>query len=313
MSGHAVEVVGLTKEYGHGARALDNVSLAVDEGDAVALIGPNGAGKTTLLRILATLLKPTAGYARIFGFDGRFQAPSIRRLMGYMPDVSGIYEDLTVREYLEFFAGAYRVKAADCPERVKSLVELMDLGGVRDSLVGALSRGMQQRLGLARILIHDPRILLLDEPASNLDPRARIEIRELLKAMRGMGKTIIVSSHILMELDQFCNKLVIVDKGKVLYSGAIAEVASKMRRGREVSVKVGRDQASLAVTLRAVAEVDKVIEDDSWLRVRLKDGVTDYSFIVRAVNERGLTLLGLAEEEPDLEDVFMSLTKRSAP
>jgi ABC-2 type transport system ATP-binding protein len=308
MSDPAIETVGLTKEYAGGARALDNVTLRIEPGDAVALVGRNGAGKTTFLRILATLLKPTSGYARVNGFDGRFQASRIRRQLGYMPDVQGLYEDLTVEEYLDFFAGAYRLSPAERRDRVKALLDLMDLGPVGATPTGALSRGMQQRLGLARILVHDPKLLLLDEPASNLDPQARIEIRELLRELRTMGKTIVISSHILMELDELCNKLVVLDRGKLLYAGAIADVASRLKR--EVSVRVDRDAEAFGDHLRSAPDVESVASSDGWLRVRLKEGTRDFSFVVRAAAERGLVLRGLKEEEAGLEEVFLALTSR---
>jgi len=309
---NAIEAVGLSMTYGR-TKALDNVSFTIEQGDAVALVGPNGAGKTTLLRILATLLKPTGGYAKVMDLDGRFQASKIRRQLGYMPDAFGTYDDLTVQEYLEYFAGLYGLDSTKAARVVADLVALLDLGPVKDRASSSLSRGMQQRVGLARTLIHDPAILLLDEPAANLDPRARIEIREVLKELRKMGKTVLISSHILMELDELCNKLLVVDGGRLVYGGAIADVAGKLKARVEVSVRVAGDSRRLVDALRGVAEVDSVAENDGWIRVKLREGFRDYSFVVARAVQEGMQVLGLHEEEPGLEEVFMRLTGRKAP
>jgi len=303
----AVEIIGLTKRYGQKA-ALEAVSFDVEAGDAVALVGRNGAGKTTLIRILATLLKPTAGYARVLEMDSRFQASKIRRSLGYMPDAVPMEEDLTVEEYLEFFAGLQGMKTEVREGAVKGLIELLELGEVRDRTCGALSRGMQQRVGLARTLVHNPSVLLLDEPAANLDPRARIEIREVLKTLRKMGKTILISSHILMELGEFCNKVAVIHQGKLLYFGAISQVAAKLRPRRRLSVRVSGDAAAYAGKLRAEAGVEEVVEADGWLKVRLKEGVEDYAFVARHAVGDGVSLLALHEEEAGLEEIFMRLT-----
>ncbi len=305
----AIEVLSLTKKY-RAVAALADVSFDLDEGDALALVGPNGAGKTTLLRILATLLKPTAGYARVMGLDGRFQASRIRRSVGYMPDLPGIEEDLTVEEYLEFFAGLHGLGGEARKATVGSLLALLDLDGLRDQTCGALSRGMQQRVALARTLVHNPSVLLLDEPAANLDPRARIEIREVLKECRRMGKTILISSHILMELAELCNKILLIDHGKLVHCGSIAELAGRFRSGRRIEVQAGGDAARLGAALRAEAGVEEVAETDGRLRVRLKAEVEDYSFIVRRAVQEGVPILGLREEEPGLEEIFLRLTGR---
>jgi ABC-2 type transport system ATP-binding protein len=308
----AIEVLGISKRYGKHP-ALEGVSFEVEEGDAVALVGPNGAGKTTLLRILATLVKPTSGYARVLGMDGRFQAAKIRRALGYMPDAVAMEEDMTVAEYLEFFAGLHGMGGGTRSGAVKGLIDLLDLGEVRDQTCGALSRGMQQRAGLARTLVHNPSVLILDEPAANLDPRARIEIREVLKELRRMGKTVLVSSHILMELGELCNKLLLVDKGKLVYGGPIAEVADRLKPSRRVAVQAGEGAARLRDALRGESGVAEVAETDGWLSVRLQDGVKDWSFIVRRAVEQEVPILALREEEPGLEEIFMRLTGRKDP
>jgi ABC-2 type transport system ATP-binding protein len=303
----AVEVIGLSKRYGRKA-ALEAVSFEVEAGDAVALVGRNGAGKTTLLRILATLLKPSGGYARILEMDGRFQASKIRRQLGYMPDAVPMEEDLSVEEYLEFYAGLQGLTGEARAGSVKGLLELLELGPVRDRLCGALSRGMQQRLGLARTLVHNPSVLLLDEPAANLDPRARIEIREVLKTLRTMGKTVLVSSHILMELEDFCTKIAVMDQGRLVYFGPISQVAARLRPRRRLSVRVSGDAAGYAEKLRAEPGVEEVVESGGRIQVRLKEGVDDYSFVARHAVGNGVSLLALQEEEAGLEEIFMRLT-----
>ena len=305
----AIEVIGISKNYGATA-ALDDVSFDIEEGDAVALVGPNGAGKTTLLRVLATLVKPTRGYARVKEMDGRFQAPQVRANVGYMPDAFGMYDDLDVGEYLEFFAGVYGLDGKTADATVRDLIALLDLKSVQGRPTHALSRGMQQRVALARTLIHDPSILLLDEPAANLDPRSRIEIREILKELHRMGKTIFISSHILMELGELCDKLLLMDKGKILYFGRIADIASRLRPHKEISVRVEGDHKRLGELLRMEKDVEEVTESDGLLQVRLREGVEDYSLVVRRAVEAGMKLLLLREEEPGLEEVFMRLTQK---
>ncbi|MCZ6691881.1 MAG: ABC transporter ATP-binding protein [Planctomycetota bacterium] len=308
---NALEVLNITKTFGR-TTALDHISFEVAEGDAVALIGPNGAGKTTLLRILATLMKPDSGYAKVLGQDGRFQASRVRRMIGYMPDIFGMYEDLNVTEYLEFFAGIHRIHGEVAAKTVQFLIDLLELDEIKDRPTSALSRGMQQRVGLARTLMHDPKILILDEPAANLDPRSRIEMREVLKELRRMGKTILISSHILMELDILCNKLLCLDRGKVLYYGGIEEVAERLTSQKEIIVRIQEDGQNFGKSISAENTVESVTERDGEIHVILKEGVQDYSFIARLSVERGVTLLGLREEEPRLEDVFLRLTGEEA-
>jgi ABC-2 type transport system ATP-binding protein len=304
----AIEVLGLEKRYG-STHAVDRVSFDVEKGEAVGLLGPNGSGKTTLLRMLATLLKPTSGYARVFDLDGRFQAAKIRRLIGFMPDLPAMEDDLNVEEYLDFFASLNGLGGADRESRVKGLIDLLDLGPVRDRATGALSRGMQQRVGLARTLIHDPEILLLDEPAANLDPRSRLEILAVLRELRKMGKTIVISSHILPELEDLCTKLVILQKGTLKFSGPLSEAADRFRTKRRIEVRVEGDSQGLAAALGAEPAVAEIAGSDGWLLVTLKEGQKDFGFVARRAVELGLTVTGLREEVPGLEEIFMQLTK----
>src|SRR5512136_312348 len=233
----AVQTYGLTRMYGPIA-ALSGLDLTVNKGDLFGFIGSNGAGKTTTLRILATFLAPTAGTAIIMGHDVVRDADSVRHVIGYMPDFFGVYKDMEVTEYLDFFGACYKIPTAQREKTVKDVLELVGLSEKQGALIGALSRGMQQRLGLARVLIHDPQVLLLDEPASGLDPRARIEVMAILEELQRLGKTIIISSHILSELQTLCNRVAIIEKGKLIYSGPVQGVRDQFATGRIFWAKV---------------------------------------------------------------------------
>jgi ABC-2 type transport system ATP-binding protein len=307
-----IETRDLTKKYGD-LFALDRLTLKLDKGDVFGFIGPNGAGKTTTMRILATLLHPSWGEANVCGYSIYSGSKDIRRAIGYMPDFFGVYDDMKVIEYLEFFAAAYRIKGADRRKKCDQVLDLVDLGYKRDALVTSLSRGMTQRLGLARVLLHDPQVLLLDEPASGLDPRARIEMRELIKELRGMNKTIMVSSHILPELADICNKIGIIERGKLLFNGDV-DTAIRQVRGKHVyMVSVGAaDQNELAAKkMQTYPEIDSVdIEKDALsVKVVLRDGTEDGSFIPERLIKEGFKLRSFKEEEIDLEDVFLGITK----
>src|SRR5215468_11217616 len=233
-----IETRDLTKMYGD-LYALNRLTIKLERGDVYGFIGPNGAGKTTTMRILATLLNLTWGEATVCGYSIYNNAKEIRHRIGYMPDFFGVYDDMKVTEYLEFFAAAYRIKGPDRRRKVDQVLDLVDLGYKRDALVTSLSRGMNQRLGLARVLLHDPQVLLLDEPASGLDPRARIELRNLLKELRKMGKTILVSSHILPELADICNKIGIIERGVLLFDGDVQSAIRQVRQHTVYLVAVG--------------------------------------------------------------------------
>ena len=306
-----IECRDLTKKYGD-LFALDRLTLKLDKGDVFGFIGPNGAGKTTTMRILATLLNPSWGEASVCGYSIYNGSKDIRRAIGYMPDFFGVYDDMKVTEYLEFFAAAYRIKGPERKKKVDQVLDLVDLGYKRDALVTSLSRGMTQRLGLARVLLHDPQVLLLDEPASGLDPRARIEMRELIKELRGMNKTIMVSSHILPELADICNKIGIIERGKLLFNGDV-DAAIRQVRGKFVYVvTVGKDRnEEAAKRLETYPEIDKVelAHAAESVKVTLADGQEDGTFIPERLLAEGFRLRGFQEEQIDLEDVFLGITK----
>jgi ABC-2 type transport system ATP-binding protein len=306
-----IETRDLTKMYGD-LYALDRLTIKLEKGDVYGFIGPNGSGKTTTMRILATLLNPSWGEATVCGYSIYNGAKDIRRLIGYMPDFFGVYDDMKVIEYLEFFAAAYRIKEPQRRKRCEQVLELVDLGYKRDALVTSLSRGMTQRLGLARVLLHEPQVLLLDEPASGLDPRARIEMRGLLKELRGMGKTILVSSHILPELADICNKIGIIERGKLLFDGDVNSAIRQVQQKTVFRVGVGDGRNALAKGQLQnhpdVAGVEHKLPDD-FLLVTLRDGLQDGAFLADHLIVNGFRLKMLKEEEIDLEDVFMGITK----
>jgi ABC-2 type transport system ATP-binding protein len=305
-----IETRDLTKMYGD-LYALNRLTVKLERGDVYGFIGPNGAGKTTTMRILATLLNPSWGEATVCGYSIYNGAKEIRRLIGYMPDFFGVYDDMKVIEYLEFFAAAYRLRGAARRQKCEEVLELVDLGYKRDALATSLSRGMTQRLGLARVLLHEPQVLLLDEPASGLDPRARIEMRKLLRRLREMGKTIMVSSHILPELADICNKIGIIERGKLEFDGTVESAIRQVRQRTVLNVQVGGGEAARAKErLAGHADVQGVeLRPDETLVVTLRDGVQDGSFLAELLVQGGFRLKMLKEEEIDLEDVFMAITK----
>ena len=303
-----IETRDLTKMYGD-LYALNRLTLKLERGDVYGFIGPNGAGKTTTMRILATLLNPTWGEATVCGYSIYNGAKDIRRVMGYMPDFFGVYDDMKVIEYLEFFAAAYRISG---PKRRKVCNEVLDLVGLdykRDALATSLSRGMTQRLGLARVLLHDPQVLLLDEPASGLDPRVRIEIRRVIKHLGQSGKTIMVSSHILPELADMCNKIGIIEKGELLVNLSVADVMKLVRPQVVLHIAVAGDQQAAARLLEQHASVEKIDLSDGQIAVTLREGITEYSDFAALLISAGYKLTLLREDELNLETAFMALTK----
>jgi ABC-2 type transport system ATP-binding protein len=307
-----IQTINLTKRYNAGGTpllALNNLNLSIDEGDCFGYIGPNGAGKSTTIRILATLLQPTWGEARICNYVVGYESRKIRPLIGYVPDSFGAYEDMVVQEYLEFFAAAYDINGEKRRQIVEDVLTLTELAYKREALVDSLSKGMQQRLSLARVLLHDPKVLLLDEPASGLDPRARIEIRELLKELKKMGKTILISSHILPELADLCNKVGIIERGELIFAGTVEQAMRKARMGLVLHVGVAERQADAANLLRQTPGVASVAADNGVLHVTMNSDVTDYSFLAQRLITQNYRLTLLREEEVNLETAFMRLTK----
>ena len=307
-----IEARGLTKRYGK-LTALRNLDLTVEEGAVFGFVGPNGAGKTTTMRILATLLRPTAGEAWVVGHSVLNQRREVRRAIGYMPDFFGVYGDMKVWEYLDFFAACYEIPPETRQLLTDDLLELVDLAHRREDYVDALSRGMKQRLCLARTLAHDPRVLILDEPASGLDPRARIEIRELLRELQGMGKTILVSSHILSEIQEICTHVGIIEAGQLVATGTLAEMRKRIQAQRIVRIGLtGRiEEAQDWLSSRPdVMEVQPVTRNGEGDLQFLCSG--DDDGLARLLSElvaAGFPVVMFREESGDLEDLFMRLTK----
>ena len=303
-----VKTVNLTKKFGEFF-AIRDINLDLVAGDCFGFIGPNGAGKTTTMRIIATLSQPSWGEAYVCDHSVLTQPEEIRRLVGYMPDFFGVYDDMKVIEYLEFFAAAYRIHGPERRKKCNEMLEIVDLDFKRDAYANTLSRGQTQRLGLARTLLHDPQVLLLDEPLSGLDPRARIEMRALLRRLGGLGKTIIVSSHILPELADLCNKVGIIDKGVLNVNAEVAEVMKQVRERTILHVQVAGDADAAAKVLTQSPLVAEVAINKGQLDVTLQKGVEDYTELPSLLIAAGHKLKLFREEEINLESAFMTLTK----
>lgn len=315
-----IETINLTKRYGELA-ALNSLNLTINEGDCFGFIGPNGAGKTTTIKILATLLKPSSGQAQVAGMTIGYQNRQIRPLIGYVPDFMGAYQDMVVHEYLEFFAAAYNINGMQRKRVVGDVLELTDLTYKQTAEVNSLSRGMQQRLSIARVLLHDPKVLLMDEPASGLDPRARIEIRELLKELKKMGKTILISSHILHELAELCNTVGIIEKGELLFNGSVEEILRRSKVGHVVHVGVAErieDAGKILQTMPGVEKVSIVQGDgtalgggsERMLHAHYDDRMGgNYTDIPNVLINNGFRVTHFQEEPVNLETAFMRLTK----
>ena len=331
-----IEIKHLRKEYKDKPEpAVKDLTLELEQGDIFGFIGPNGAGKTTTIKMLATLLIPTAGSATVNGIDVVKHPEQIRSIVGYMPDFFGVYDDIKVWEYLDFFAAAYRIPKDRRPQIIDDVLALTDLTVKKDSYVEALSRGMKQRLCLAKTLVHDPKVMLLDEPASGLDPRARIEIRELLKELQSMGKTIIVSSHILPEMEEFCNKVGIIERGEMIVAGDVNTIARQVRGHQNISIAVVSEIERAEAILMGMTDLVRDVKLTNGLR-QLNDAAPEetrtlqrqsYSSkgsvlqvgyigepdeehrILTTLVEAGIKVRAFYTPETDLEDVFLRVTK----
>ncbi len=304
-----LEVLGLTKSYGE-LLAVNDLHFTLEPGDIFGFIGSNGAGKTTTIRMLATLLDPTAGTARLNGEDVRKNPMAIRRMVGYMPDFFGLYDDVKVWEYLDFFANLYSVPVKERPDLIDKVLELTYLNVKKDAYVQTLSRGMQQRLCLARCLVHDPALLLLDEPASGLDPRARAELRELLLLLGEMGKIVIVSSHILPELSGFCNKVGIIERGDLVAFGEVDKVTGSLAKDRLLLLTVLSEIEHAKAVLKLDSLVGEVIElEEGRLRVEFAGSIFEQASLIETLVREKVLVAACQEAELNLEDVFLKLTK----
>ncbi len=305
----AIEVQNLRKNY-RNVEALKGITFTVEEGEIYGFIGPNGAGKTTTIKILATLLRPTSGTAKVGGYDVQSQPDDVRRIMGYMPDYFGVYNDLKVWEYLDFYAAAYRIPPARRAKVIDDLLELTDLGVKRDAFVNELSKGMKQRLCLARALVHNPSILVLDEPAAGLDPRARIELRDLLKELRNMGKTIFISSHILTELSDFCTSVGIIEAGEMVVSGNIQKIINAVSSGVVLRVEFQGEAARVVEIAKAFPKVEDAWETETGaVEVHFGGSHQEIPDFTSYLVNQGVRLISIDEATDTLEDIFMKVTR----
>jgi ABC-2 type transport system ATP-binding protein len=298
----------LRKDY-KNVTAVKDLSFHLEKSDVFGFIGPNGAGKTTTIKVCATLLQPTEGAVYVDGLDVTKRTEEVRGIIGYMPDFFGVYDDIMVWEYLDFFAAAYKIPRERRPGVIADVLELTDLGTKREAYVEELSRGMKQRLCLAKTLLHDPKVLLLDEPASGLDPRARIEIKELLKELRAMGKTILVSSHILPELADFCNKIGIIEQGEMVICGDVGEIMRKIQGGKALEITLLDDCDKAVALLSALPDIKGIKQNERTIRVEFSTDDVDTARILRTLVESGLRVQSFTETQVDLEDIFMKVTR----
>ena len=304
---HILEVNSIRKEFGTLV-AVNDVCFSVEKGQVVGLIGPNGAGKTTLLRILATVLPATDGSARLLGCDLKKDYLDIRKRIGFLPDFFSLYSDLTVRECLEFFARAYEVELDLIPQRIDETLKYIHLENKRNDFIRHLSRGMVQRMGVGVLLVHDPEVFLLDEPASGLDPKARIELRAVLKKLSGEGKTIIISSHILTELSGFCSHIAIMNEGNMVLYGAVDQIQQKVTGSRKVIVSVLDDRDRAVAVIKEFGNAKIITVQDNTITVETGAGLDELAGLNTSLVQKGLKVINFSEETTDLEDVFMKIS-----
>ncbi len=303
-----IELCHFTKRYGD-LLAVDDLNLKIAPGEMFGFIGPNGAGKSTTIRFLATLLKASGGDGVVNGHRVSKQPLAVRRSIGYMPDNFGVYDGMKVWEFLDFFAVAYQLPRSRRKQVIGDVLDLLDLGGKRDAFVNSLSRGMKQRLCLAKTLVHDPPVLILDEPSSGLDPRARVEVKALLKELRHMGKTILISSHILTELADCCTSIGIIERGKLLMHGPIDEVYRRIQRNRIVTIKFLENLDLGLTVIRSLPETRDVQVEGNRVTVELAADESQVADLLQRLVAGGIRMNSFAEKEPTLEDVFMLVTK----
>ena len=303
-----IKVENITKAFGK-TTAVQSVSFNVEPGDIFGFIGPNGAGKTTTIKMISTLLEPTAGRILVGGHSVTEYPEEVRKVLGYMADDFGVYDGIQVDEYIEFFASAYKIPSSRRKVVCRDVMELTDLTNVRTKMVSDLSKGMKQRLCLARALVHDPKVLVLDEPAAGLDPRARIEFRELVKELHAMGKTILISSHILSELSDFCTTVGIIEHGRLLVSGKINEIMQKLTGGNELVITVGSAADKALMILQQHECVQEVKCDGLTLRVVFVGDSSNVALLIKQLVTQDVPVLGFQEEKKDLEKLFMQITR----
>lgn len=302
-----LQIDNIRKEFGTLV-AVNDVTMSIERGQVVGLIGPNGAGKTTLLRILATLLRPTDGNATILGHDLRKDYLQIRQDLGFLPDFFNLYNDLTLQECLEFFARVYKVEPAIIPERIDTVLKFIDLEEKRDAFIRHLSRGMVQRMGIGALLVHEPEVLLLDEPASGLDPNQRIKLREVLRKLSAKGKTIIISSHILTELSGLCSHIAIMNRGKIILYGAVDEIQQKIIGSRNVTISVLDDCDKAANVIKEFSDTKIINVQNNTIIIETNASLEELAGLNAALVNNGIKVVTFCEKKTDLEDIFMKIS-----
>ncbi|GAA3403857.1 ATP-binding cassette domain-containing protein [Paenibacillus hodogayensis] len=303
-----IEIQGLTKKYG-SFTALDHLNMSIEKGTVFGFVGPNGAGKSTTMSILATLLLPTSGTAKVGGYEVTEHPQEVRRLIGYMPDFFGVYDNFKTTEYLDFYGASYGISRPERLKLIPQLLELVNLSEKADFYVDSLSRGMKQRLCLARSLVHDPELLILDEPASGLDPRARIEMREILKELKTMGKTIIISSHILPELAEMVDEIGVIENGVLLAQGKVNDIQDKMRANRVLHIRLMEREAEAVAFLKELPLISLVLHDELGVHVHFGGRDEEQWELLKMLVSGGYKVLAFNEAQTDLEDVFLEITK----
>ena len=303
-----IELTGFGKDYGDFT-AVQSLDLKIEEGEMFGFIGPNGAGKSTSIRFLATLLRATRGEGTVNGFSVSKEPMDVRRSVGYMPDAFGVYDGMKVWEFLDFFAVAYQIGRTQRKRVIADVLELLDLTYKRDDFVNGLSRGMKQRLCLAKTLVHDPPVLILDEPASGLDPRARVEVKALLKELRRMGKTILISSHILTELADCCTSIGIIERGKLLMHGPMDEVYNRIRGNQMIEARFGKNFDKGLSIVRSDPNVRDVEVDGDKISIEFAEADVNPSELLKALISNDVEVINFGRKDPNLEDVFMMVTK----
>lgn len=301
-------IENLVKKYG-SFTAVNNLSLRLDTGDIYGFVGPNGAGKTTTMRIVATLMKATSGTVKVAGIDVAENPMEVRGKLGYMPDFFGVYDNLKVHEYLDFYGSCYGLSVNERKKRTDELLELVELSDKKDSYVDALSRGMKQRLCLARSLMHNPELLILDEPASGMDPRARIEMKGILKALGSMGKTILISSHILPELAELCTSIGVIEKGRMVYSGRVDDLMSRLTGKTLIKIRVLSDAEKAVRLLREQPRIENITGEANMLELEYTGSEEEMSGLLRLLVTEGIPVVSFTKAEGNIEKVFMEVTK----
>jgi ABC-2 type transport system ATP-binding protein len=303
-----IEIRGLTKTYGQFT-ALDRLDLSISKGTVFGFVGPNGAGKSTTMSILATLLLPTSGTAKVGGYEVTEHPKEVRRLIGYMPDFFGVYDNFKTTEYLDFYGASYGIPRSERLKLIPQLLELVNLSDKTDFYVDSLSRGMKQRLCLARSLVHDPELLILDEPASGLDPRARIEMREILKELKSMGKTIIISSHILPELAEMVDEIGVIENGVLLAQGKVNDIQQRMRANRVLHLRLMEREEEAVAFLKELPLISLVLHDELGIHIHFGGRDEEQWELLKLLVSGGYKVLTFNEAQTDLEDVFLEITK----